>query len=57
MRLKLFDVCDAGLLVIFQFHKGAIETLLPSDVHVESRDFQFHKGAIETSEKQQEKRN
>ena len=33
---------------IFQFHKGAIETIAPFPEVAFLFDFQFHKGAIET---------
>ena len=35
-------------LAYFQFHKGAIETLMPGLVAGRGPRFQFHKGAIET---------
>ena len=34
--------------LIFQFHKGAIETICVTCHLVDKCDFQFHKGAIET---------
>ena len=32
----------------FQFHKGAIETVVTSPKKYKKTNFQFHKGAIET---------
>lgn len=34
--------------LIFQFHKGAIETIITDSTSYVDVDFQFHKGAIET---------
>ena len=49
MRLEHAQIGSSGdYAQIFQFHKGAIRTRNPRQVHAGNPEFQFHKGAIRT---------
>ena len=39
---------DSPISLKFQFHKGAIRTILKVDAEEDEPTFQFHKGAIRT---------
>ena len=48
VRLKRERTHQDSSSVVFQFHKGAIETTKQDLAPISTNNFQFHKGAIET---------
>ena len=48
VRLELVVMLSASIINEFQFHKGAIRTILRVSIPMLSSSFQFHKGAIRT---------
>ena len=48
MRLELGVLASALSFLVFQFHKGAIRTVIAQSALFAAQRFQFHKGAIRT---------